>query len=552
MLEFGNETQRVASDASRLCKRFSDDWMAYGRRPSGICGAALLLAARMNNFRRSVEEIVQVVKIADVTLQKRLHEFSQTDSGKLTVNDFRNTWENIRHNPPAFTKARQEEAAENKPKIEEVDELKLEKQRKREIAQQKRRRRLNDPVQAQFDAYYSVIANIDKNGNDLGENLTPRRLRDRMDDDRSQLFNSDGEEDQLSPYQETLDKHLADNANKDKDKDKNKNQVKDQDKDESKEEKEKDTDEINDNEIMDVSRKSYNEQDRTENIENQESSENESQRDINQKRNQDEVGNDDKDDEKYDDENNIENGKDNEKYDEKYDDEKNNEDTRGEKIHQNQLNEQDSNQNSRNNEIEINSLTQESNGISDEITGALNDPNLQPLNQALDNVDQKRREELERRNAEIDELKGLDEKEIDSFLLTPEEVKIKERIWVEFNRDYLETIALRQANGTETQRKPKKKKRKAEPSDYRAGSAVEAASEMVKQRKLSKKINYGAIEDLFKKKESKTPEINSITGEEKDDEKDDDDEKYDDDHDHTNAAEDYDAQFSDVGDDDYD
>jgi transcription factor IIIB 90 kDa subunit len=49
--------------------------MTRGRRPAGICGAALLLAARMNNFRRSVEEIVQVVKIADTTLKKRLDEF---------------------------------------------------------------------------------------------------------------------------------------------------------------------------------------------------------------------------------------------------------------------------------------------------------------------------------------------------------------------------------------------------------------------------------------------------------------------------------------------
>jgi Brf1-like TBP-binding domain len=42
---------------------------------------------------------------------------------------------------------------------------------------------------------------------------------------------------------------------------------------------------------------------------------------------------------------------------------------------------------------------------------------------------------------EIDELTGLDEAELDKFLLSPAEVKIKERVWVELNRDYLEALA---------------------------------------------------------------------------------------------------------------
>lgn len=57
LLEFGDETHKVATDAVRLVQRFDRDWMTRGRRPAGICGAAPPLAARMNNFRRSVEEI---------------------------------------------------------------------------------------------------------------------------------------------------------------------------------------------------------------------------------------------------------------------------------------------------------------------------------------------------------------------------------------------------------------------------------------------------------------------------------------------------------------
>ena len=66
----------------------------------------------MNNFRRSVEEIVQVVKIADTTLKKRLDEFKATPSGSLTLADFRNVWLDEEMDPPAFTKGREREEAE--------------------------------------------------------------------------------------------------------------------------------------------------------------------------------------------------------------------------------------------------------------------------------------------------------------------------------------------------------------------------------------------------------------------------------------------------------
>lgn len=41
-------------------------------------------------------------------------------------------------------------------------------------------------------------------------------------------------------------------------------------------------------------------------------------------------------------------------------------------------------------------------------------------------------------NHEQDDLADLDEEELDSFILNDEEVKIKERVWMEFNKDYLE------------------------------------------------------------------------------------------------------------------
>jgi len=79
---------KVAEDAIRMVQRMSMDWMVMGRRPSGVCGACLILAARMNNFRRTITEVVYIVKVTTHTIQKRLEEFKQTPSSALTVEEF--------------------------------------------------------------------------------------------------------------------------------------------------------------------------------------------------------------------------------------------------------------------------------------------------------------------------------------------------------------------------------------------------------------------------------------------------------------------------------
>ena len=140
LLEFGDETHKVATDAIRLVQRFDRDWMTKGRRPAGICGACLLLAARMNNFRRSVEEIVQVVKIADTTLRKRLKEFKETPSGALTLTDFRTVWLEEEMDPPAFIKGKEKERATKGAEAEEASE-ETGRGRKRQSKADKRKRK---------------------------------------------------------------------------------------------------------------------------------------------------------------------------------------------------------------------------------------------------------------------------------------------------------------------------------------------------------------------------------------------------------------------------
>ena len=75
--------------------------------------------------------------------------------------------------------------------------------------------------------------------------------------------------------------------------------------------------------------------------------------------------------------------------------------------------------------------------VTQEVSEFLTSAQSTLLNSALDEAEQRRREQYEG----DDELLGLDEEELDRFLLTEEEVRIKERVWVEMNKDYLEAIA---------------------------------------------------------------------------------------------------------------
>lgn len=108
-LEFGELASKVADTAIKLVRRMDKDWMSVGRRPSGICGACLILAARMFNFRRTVTEVVYIVKVTTATLQKRLDEFKLTATSGLTVDDFLNDVDlESAHDPPAFYEKQEE------------------------------------------------------------------------------------------------------------------------------------------------------------------------------------------------------------------------------------------------------------------------------------------------------------------------------------------------------------------------------------------------------------------------------------------------------------
>ncbi|CAO1424732.1 unnamed protein product [Diamesa serratosioi] len=108
-LEFADKTHEVSMTAQRLVQRMKKDSIHSGRRPSGLCGAALLLAARMHEFNRTPIDIVRVVKIHESTLRKRLLEFGETPSSNLTVDEFMAIDLEAEQDPPAFRAARKKD-----------------------------------------------------------------------------------------------------------------------------------------------------------------------------------------------------------------------------------------------------------------------------------------------------------------------------------------------------------------------------------------------------------------------------------------------------------
>ncbi|KAI6172590.1 B-related factor 1 [Aphelenchoides besseyi] len=102
LLEFGDKQKEVVTFATRIVQRMKRDWMSTGRRPTGICGAALLLAARAFNINRSIGDIVRVVHISETVVRKRIDEFTSTPSGSLTIDEFNIVDLEESEDPPAF------------------------------------------------------------------------------------------------------------------------------------------------------------------------------------------------------------------------------------------------------------------------------------------------------------------------------------------------------------------------------------------------------------------------------------------------------------------
>ncbi|XP_063985755.1 transcription factor IIIB 90 kDa subunit [Diachasmimorpha longicaudata] len=119
-LEFGDKTNEVSNTAQRLLQRMMRDSIHSGRRPSGLCGAALLIASRLHEFNRTPNDIIKIVKVHESTLRKRLIEFGDTPSSALTLDEFMTVDLEEEQDPPAFKAARKKDR-ERLQKLENID-----------------------------------------------------------------------------------------------------------------------------------------------------------------------------------------------------------------------------------------------------------------------------------------------------------------------------------------------------------------------------------------------------------------------------------------------
>lgn len=107
-LEFYHDTPKVALTAVRIAARMRKDNITHGRRPAGICGAAIILAARAHNYRRTHREVVYIAKVTMATLQERMEEFANVPSAQLTIKDFHSRDLKETFDPPRFYKQSKE------------------------------------------------------------------------------------------------------------------------------------------------------------------------------------------------------------------------------------------------------------------------------------------------------------------------------------------------------------------------------------------------------------------------------------------------------------
>jgi len=105
-----DKANAVALTALRLVGRMKRDWIVAGRRPAGICAAALLIAARAHGFGKHHQDVTRILRVCGLTVTNRIKEFEQTPSAHLTLDQFNVVDLEAESDPPVFRKNRINEA----------------------------------------------------------------------------------------------------------------------------------------------------------------------------------------------------------------------------------------------------------------------------------------------------------------------------------------------------------------------------------------------------------------------------------------------------------
>lgn len=123
---FGNNAKEIERTALKILQFMKRDWITTGRRPSGLCGACILISAKLHNFNIDINLLSDVVHVSPQTIQNRIEEFSLTKVASMTKEQFEAFKEGHYYpgaDPPAFLKGLMEDK-EEKDKKEIIEENK--------------------------------------------------------------------------------------------------------------------------------------------------------------------------------------------------------------------------------------------------------------------------------------------------------------------------------------------------------------------------------------------------------------------------------------------
>ncbi|CAH8266390.1 unnamed protein product [Arabidopsis lyrata] len=107
-----NVLDKVLGTATNIISSMKRDWMQTGRKPSGICGAAIYIAALSHGIMCSRADIAKIVHMCEATITKRLDEFANTEAASLTVDELDKS-ENILREKPFSPRPNSDEGVVN-------------------------------------------------------------------------------------------------------------------------------------------------------------------------------------------------------------------------------------------------------------------------------------------------------------------------------------------------------------------------------------------------------------------------------------------------------
>jgi transcription factor IIIB subunit 2 len=188
-LDLDEKANAVALTALRLVGRMKRDWIVSGRRPAGICAAALLIAARAHGFSRHQQDVTKILRVCGMTVTSRVKEFEHTPSAMLTLDQFNTVELDSEADPPVYTRnkfleARAKAIQENN--VELLTSGQLDDPREGKKATKWRRQKLN-PKKAKFKQLYQ---NIEK---ELVATSSSNKDADSEDGETEPVSEKDGE-----------------------------------------------------------------------------------------------------------------------------------------------------------------------------------------------------------------------------------------------------------------------------------------------------------------------------------------------------------------------